>query len=293
MRQRRAAPTGPTGVVATTVWRRPTTSRLRDLLLRHQLVAFFALAYGVSWALLLACRTVLGVPQAAILIQTLGPTVAARILLTAEGGRPRYAAMRIRARTWRVPVRWYVIALVGIPAACLLAIVALPGGADALEHTAPAAMASTFLFYLVFGFFSGPLFEEPGWRGYALPRLQSMAGPLVGTLVLGILWGAWHLPQFLVPEWAAENGGSDPGTIGLFLLLVLTLAPLLTWVYNGTRGSLFLAMVTHSSINASLAIVPAFGPGPMVVGVVAFGVIAVVLIVATRGRLGYDAAVKL
>ena len=112
-------------------------------------------------------------------------------------------------------------------------------------------MASTFATFLVFGFFSGPLFEEPGWRGFALPRLEEARGPLVGTLILGVLWGAWHLPQFLVPEWAAQNGGSDPGTILAFLVLVLTLAPLMTWVYNRT-GSLFLTMVTHASINASL-----------------------------------------
>jgi membrane protease YdiL (CAAX protease family) len=151
-------------------------------------------------------------------------------------------------------------------------------------------MAATFAFYLVLGFFSGPLFEEPGWRGFALPRLELAHGPLVGTLILGVLWGAWHLPQFLVPEWAAQNGGSDLGTIAAFLLLVLTLSPLLTWVYNRT-GSLWMAMVTHAGINASLSIVPATSVAPMAVGIVAFGAISIALLIATRGRLGFDPAV--
>ena len=264
------------------------------LIRAHQLATYFVLAYAVSWGLLYACLVALRTDAAsAILIQTLGPTVAARIVLTAVGGRPKYRQMRLRARQWRVPLRWYLVALVGIPAACLAAVVALPGGLDALEHAAPLSMLGTYAFFMVAGFFSGPLFEEPGWRGFALPRLQTSMGPLAGTLVLGVLWGAWHLPQFLVPAWAAQNGGSDPGTIVLFLVLVVTLAPLLTWVYNRTGGSLFLAMLTHAGINASLSMIPAFRSGPMVVGVLAFGTIAITLIVTTRGRLGYNPAVEL
>ena len=175
---------------------------------------------------------------------------------------------------------------------CLGAVAMLPGGFGALQGASFSSMASTFAIFLVIGFFSGPLFEEPGWRGFALPRLERDRGPLVGTVILGILWGAWHLPQFLVPEWAAQNGGSDPATIAAFLVLVMTLSPVLTWVYNHT-GSLFLAMVTHASINASLAMVPVLPAGPMLVGIVAFGAISLVLVVATRGRFGYDARAPL
>ena len=254
----------------------------------HPLVAYFVLAYATSWGLLLVLGGLMGAPAAiVILVQTLGPTVAARIVLTTTGGKPAYLEMRRRSRIWRVPLRYYAVALVGVPAACLAATAVLPGGVDALRAAAAVTMTSTFLFYLVFGFFSGPLFEEPGWRGFALPRLEHDRGPLAGTVILGILWGAWHLPQFLMPEWAAQNGGSDAITIVLFLVLVMTLAPLLTWVYNRTGGSLWLAMVTHASINASLSIVPALPSGPMGVGVVAFGAISIALIVATRGRLGY------
>jgi uncharacterized protein len=53
----------------------------------------------------------------------------------------------------------------------------------------------------------GPLLEEPGWRGFALPRLQEKFGPLAGTIVLGLLWAAWHYPHYLMADWAAQNGG--------------------------------------------------------------------------------------
>jgi uncharacterized protein len=276
--------------VTTTTARLGGARRISVLIGAHPLVAFFALAYGVSWGILLVLYGSMHAPAAVvILVQTLGPTIAARIVLTAIGGDPAYREMRRGGRMWRVGVPWYAIAILGLPAACLGAVAVLPGGADALHGAAPGAMASTFAFYMVAGFFSGPLFEEPGWRGFALPRLEQARGPLVGTLILGALWAAWHLPQFLVPEWAAQNGGSDIGTIAAFLGLVMTLSPLLTWVYNRT-GSLWMAMVTHAGINASLAIVPASAAGPMVVGIVAFGAISIALLVTTRGRLGYDPA---
>lgn len=268
-------------------------SGIRETIRAHPIPAFFVLAYAVSWGLLLVLYGMMRAPAALVIfIQTLGPTIAARIVLTTIGGRVTYFEMRRRGRLWHVPFRWYLVALVGIPATCLGAVAVLPGGTGALQNASAGSMASSFAIFLVIGFFSGPLFEEPGWRGFALPRLERERGPLMGTLILGILWGAWHLPQFLVPEWAAQNGGSDLGTIAAFLVLVMTLSPLLTWVYNHT-GSLFLAMVTHASINASLSMVPVLPAGPMLVGVVAFGAISLVLVIATRGRFGYDAHVPL
>ena len=253
----------------------------------HPLPAFFLLAYGVSWGILLVLAGLLREP-AAIAIATVGPSVGAWVVLTATDGKPARDDLVRRVRLWRVRPRWYLVALVGIPAACLAAAAVLPGGADALATPSRAGMAVTFLAYLVLGFFSGPLFEEPGWRGFALPRLEVAHGPLGGTLLLGVLWGAWHLPQFLVPAWAAENGGADPLTVIEFLLLVVALSPLLTWVYNST-GSLWIAMVVHASINASLAAVPAPPGGPMLVGLGAFVAIDLALVAATRGHLGYDA----
>jgi membrane protease YdiL (CAAX protease family) len=274
--------------------RRGRLAGVPETIRAHPLPAFFALAYAVSWGILLVLYGMMRAPAAVVIfVQTLGPTIAARIVLTTIGGRVAYREMRHRGRLWRVPFRWYLLGLAVIPAACLGAVAVLPGGIGALQNASAGSIVSTFAFFLVFGFFSGPLFEEPGWRGFALPRLERDRGPLVGTLILGVLWGVWHLPQFLVPEWAAQNGGSDPATIAAFLVLVMTLSPVLTWVYNRT-GSLWLAMVTHASINASLSMGPVLpAAGPMLVGIVAFGAISLVLVITTRGRFGYDTQAQL
>ena len=111
-------------------------------------------------------------------------------------------------------------------------------------------------------------------------------GALRGTLLLGVMWSAWHLPQFLVPEWANENGGLSPILVVTFLLMVVAIAPIMTWLYNSTRGSLLLVMLAHSAINAALAVfvVPT---SALNVGLLGFGALSVVLILQTRGRLGY------
>lgn len=265
----------------------PGGATLAALIRRHPMIAFFALAYGFSWAMLLTLYGLLRLPAAlVILLQTLGPTLAALVtasVLEGPSGRRRLIA---RVRIWRVPRRWYLFALVAIPTVCLLAALALPGAFVGLSGQSAAKLAIEFLAFVIVGFVSGPLFEEPGWRGFALPHLQAQMGALRGTLLLGALWSAWHLPQFLVPEWAQENGGLSPTLVVTFLLMVVAIAPVLTWVFNRTNGSLFLAMLAHSSINAALAVF-VVATSALNVGLLAFGALSVLLIVATRGHLGY------
>ncbi len=265
----------------------PGVATLAALMRRHPMIAFFALAYGISWAMLLALYGLLGLPAAlVILLQTLGPTLAALVMagiLEGPAGRSRLLA---RVRIWRVARRWYLFALVGIPVVCILAALVLPGAFVGLGDASAVKLGIEFLVFMVVGFFSGPLFEEPGWRGFALPHLQAQMGALRGTLVLGVLWAAWHLPQYLVPEWADENGGLDPMLVATFLLMVVAIAPIMTWLFNRTRGSLLLVMLAHASINAALAVF-VVASSALNVGLLALGALSVLLIVATRGRLGY------
>ena len=259
-----------------------------SLVRSHPLVAFFTLAYGISWAMLLVLYGLLGLPAAlVILLQTLGPTLAALAVTGILEGRAGQRRLLARIRIWRVARRWYLFALVGIPAACVLAALALPGAVVGLDGQPAVKVAIEYLVLIVVGFWSGPLFEEPGWRGFALPRMEAGMGALRGTLVLGVMWAAWHLPQYLVPEWADQNGGLDPVLVAAFLLMVVGISPVLTWVYNRTGGSLFLAMLAHASINASL-IALVVASSALAVGLLAFGGLSVLLIVATRGRLGYE-----
>ena len=100
---------------------------------------------------------------------------------------------------WRVKLRWYLFVFVGIPVIAVLSVVVIPGvlgSFEGLGALAPLSLLGIFVYVLFLG---GALGEEPGWRGLRSPRLQSVHGPLLGTLILGALWGLWHLPLFFTP----------------------------------------------------------------------------------------------
>jgi membrane protease YdiL (CAAX protease family) len=137
--------------------------------------------------------------------------------------------------------------------------------------------------------------EEPGWRGFALPRLQARYGPLAGTLILGFLHSFWHLVAFFTPL-------LGPFTISRFLAFMLTGmagAVIFTWIFNNTRASILLAMLVHGASNAAtqvlVRVIPMDEPlsgwlqilVPDWLNVIAFGLAAILLVLLTRGRLSY------
>jgi membrane protease YdiL (CAAX protease family) len=96
--------------------------------------------------------------------------------------------------------------------------------------------------------------EEPGWRGFALPRLQERFGPVPGSLILGLLHGLWHLPLFVYTGGPVAQGPFDLSTFVLYTLLLGTVMTIIwTWVYNNTGGSILLAVLLHSAFNATSA----------------------------------------
>jgi uncharacterized protein len=145
-----------------------------------------------------------------------------------------------------------------------------------------------FFYIVVLG---GPLFEEPGWRGFALPRLQRRSAPVAAAVVLGILWAIWHATEYLDPEFARANGGLTLSGAGVFLLAAVCFSIIIAWVFNHTGGSILIAILLHGSINFSQGLTSDLFPkaafnevGP----VAAFTVTALIIVVATRGRLGYS-----
>jgi uncharacterized protein len=198
---------------------------------RHPLIGYFLLANGLSWLILLGLGGLLNLPVAlVVLLFTVGPTAAAVIMTAVVDGRTGLRRLLRRVVLWRVGLRWYLVALLGIPLVLLLATLLLPGALASFRPVSPVHVLVTYVIVFVLaGIPGGALLEEPGWRGFALPRLQAQLGPLGGTLLLGVLWGVWHLPQYvLVPAWAAESGGLNPASVGAFLLMVLALAPIMT-----------------------------------------------------------------
>lgn len=263
----------------------------RGLLARHPVALFFVLAYGFSWFAELLLFGLLGLSAAlTVPLITFGPTVAAIVMTAAVEGRPGLSRLWRSIRLWRVERRWYAAVLVLIPLFYLVGTLLLPGALASYGPDSIIRLLITWLIVLVVGgVIGGPLGEEPGWRGFALPRLQAQLGPLGGTLLLGLLWAGWHFPQFLMPEWASQNGGLSAATILIFVGTVLAIAVILTWIYNHTGSSVLVAIIAHSSVNTSQAVLNPLFPAVNtdLNGLIGFGLLAILILVATQGRLGY------
>lgn len=282
---------------------------LRNLIIGHPMISFFVIAFGLSWIawtpyvvsenglglVPFAFPEVLGTSQLLGMLPGayLGPITAAFLVIAITDGKPGLRGWVKRLSKWRVNWRWYVVCLAGVPAALIITTIPFAG----LEnmHLPAASVLIVFIPGLVLQILTTGLAEEPGWRDFALPRLQPRFGPLRGNLILGPLWGAWHLPLFLT-EW----GGYPDVTwlrVGEFVLSCIAISIAMTWVFNRTGESLPLAMLMHVSINNYHSILAA-SIFPTVAGLgisarvtlIAFGAAAIVLIMATRGRLGYRPA---
>lgn len=262
------------------------------LLRRYPLTAFFAIAVLFSWAVIIGVLA-LGLPTTfwVILGITLGPTVAALTMTGVLEGWPGIRRLLGRLLLWRVGPVWYLIVLLGVPLIFILGTVFLPGAAASFDPLTPDAwLKYPWLFVLII-FVGGPLFEEIGWRGFALPRLEPRFGPLAGTIILGLLWAAWHYPQYMMPDWAAQNGGFNPTAVAVFTLGVLPLTVLISWVFNNTRGSLLIAVLLHATANTFSVYIGQLFPSEAASQTnvfLGFGITAILIIVLTRGRLNFD-----
>jgi uncharacterized protein len=208
---------------------------LKSFVKRHPVVAYFVLAYALTWVLapLLTISLLLGV------VGLMMPAVAAIVVIALTEGRPGLQSLGRRLKLWRVGLRWYVIAL-GLPVLLSAIVVALSIllGAPAQFEFGPVSLITMIVFVLVVG-------EEIGWRGYALPKLLQSHSAVVASLILGVLWGGWHLPTFFIP------GAPQAGIPFIAFLLFTTGASVLfTWLYLHTRGSLLIATLFHGAINS-------------------------------------------
>ena len=256
------------------------------LMKRHPLIAFWVLAYALSWWPWLLYRLHLfPFPLLAT-----GPALAALLLTGIMGGGAGTKAFLLRLLQWRARPSWYL--------AIFLVPVVIWGGAVLLNVLlgAPAPTVAQlagwptlvlgFLIYLI-NPLAGPLGEEPGWRGFALPRLQAKRSALVASLILAVFWAGWHLPLIL--------SGLTPWPI---LLSFVPLAILFTWVYNGTMGSLFIAVVFHAAFDALGDYVYPLFTGPdllrnyVLIAVVASVVALLVVLVTGPARLSRAPATR-
>jgi uncharacterized protein len=271
-----------------------TPSRITTTAKAFPLAAYFVLAYALSWLILVpAGLGLLPDSSAAVLVwlPPFGPAVAAFIVTALIGGRPAVGQLLRRLVQWRVGIRWYLLVLIGIPLIELVGAFAVLGTVplEDLAKNWPVIFTGYPIYVLYVAIFTG-MGEEPGWRGFALPRLQERHGPLLATAVLAVVWGMWHLPNVLFGGWTGLS-------FSLWLAQCLASAFIYTWVYNRTGGSILMAALLHGAINGSSGLITGLLPGfndalnvPLYsADALAFTIAAVVLVVATRGRLGYRA----
>ena len=226
--------------------------RLSSAAKRRPLTAFFLLTFALSWAFEIPL-VVLGDGIAGTrgfvlnLLAANVPSALAIVLTAVVLGRGALRKLLGRVLIWRVNPLWYLVVLA--PAALaggMVALNALMGG-PAMGVSVPLLTAVIMLaFFIVPGSAMG---EEIGWRGYALPRLQSGRSALGASLILGAIWGIYHLPLYFTGQ-----AGRPLGLFPLFVISTIALSVIITWMYNSTGGSLLLVVLIHATFNLPLTL---------------------------------------
>ena len=216
---------------------------LNSVVKRWPGVAYCVLVYGLLGILFVAVRWLIPQvpPTVALLIGSWLPNIAGVLVTGLAEGRPGLLRLFRRLVSWRVSFGWYCAALF-LPAASVLLAVGWhvlrgnpPPSAMAIDMLLPNAALNLIL---------GPLGEELGWRGTLLPRLRLRTGVFAAGLVVGLIWGPYHLPAWLM------SGMPQVGMpIPAFLLSTVALSIFLAWLYERTGGSLLVTCLAHWAIN--------------------------------------------
>jgi membrane protease YdiL (CAAX protease family) len=225
------------------------------------LLKFFLLTYAATWICFISVVAA-RIPSSTapgyllVLLGAYAPSLVALSLTARDEGGRGVRLLLGRVVQWQVAARWYLFAA-GYMAAVKLTVALLH---RALTSAWPRFGAEPWYIILLAIVFSTPFQagEEIGWRGYALPRLAGRFGIRLASLLLGLVWAFWHLPQFFIVE--TDTYGQS---FFVFALQVVALSVAIAWLWARTGGSLLLPMLLHSAVNNSKDIVPSATPGAM------------------------------
>jgi membrane protease YdiL (CAAX protease family) len=266
------------------------------LVARHPVAAFLGISYAVAWATAVpwfrAWTDILpfDLPMWGSLGTIFGVALAAVLVVAASDGRAGVRDLARRSLRWRVGVRWYLLAVLGLPVVALVGAIALYGAATLAALTDDWHLLFTSVLpvlLLQLALFQWA--EEVGWMGFLQARLQDRHGPLKASLLVTVPFALWHLPDLFAQAGLAT---------ALIFLPVLAAAHLcarvvLGWLYNATGASVLLVAVFHASFDATVngAGLGQLIPGPngtaLVLATGAMILAAVGLVVATKGQLAY------
>jgi uncharacterized protein len=210
----------------------------------RELILYFLLAYGISlilWLPMLYENSHHHLSIVLLCIGTFGPTLAALI------------TQRISVGNWKAVRLWTGLKNLAIGVASGGALVLLAAFTTAFFMTRSGfdhwRLPALLQIFTLFGpnLLGGPLGEEAGWRGYALPRLQSRFSPVVSSLLLGFLWANWHLPLILAHVYNI--------TWWQFVTMTMAASVFLTYCYNKSKGSTPAAIIVHGLYNVGTGVI--------------------------------------
>jgi membrane protease YdiL (CAAX protease family) len=217
----------------------------------------------------------------------IGPLLAVIIVTSATEGSSGVRKIFRSLFNWQVNIRWW--------AASVLLLAGLFGLATLLDNlagrSAPDPSAGIYLnggstVLVILLLLVGSFGEEPGWRGFALPRLQEGRSPMKATLILTLVWWLWHLPTYwtLPLTMDAVQQYGFMAAFGIQFVVLLALGTLCTWVFNGSGGSVLMPVMLHASWNFWSG---AFGQDAAMLLLPLFLLTTIVVGIATKGKLGY------
>jgi len=212
----------------------------------RSIALFLVLTFGIAWGILAAFiffpETMVSLfgeitgQHPLFYLAVWAPAIAAFIVILRLSGLNGLRLYLSRALIWRCLWEWYAFLLLGVPLV-FFAGSFLKGNLS--EVAFPFASASAFLVALVFIAIKGPV-EEFGWRGLALPLLQRKMAPIWAALTIGVIWGFWHTPAFLLSGTEQSAWSFLP-----FFMGTIALSVIVTPLFNASRGSIFLPALFH------------------------------------------------
>jgi uncharacterized protein len=272
---------------------------LLRILARSPVASFMVIGLGAGF-LTAAIRPIadaeilpFGLPLHGLLGGVLGVGLGAFLVTAALEGRAGVVDLAQRSVRWRVPVRWYLVALFTVPVGATLLSLGIYGP-QALASPAGgwprvlAEVAAVFLLQLVLF----QLAEEIGFTGFLQHHLQDRYHPMKLTLYVALLWAVWHVPDHFAEEgWGVEALISAPVVFAIELVSLFFARALFVWFYNVTGSSVLLVAIFHASFDAAINqlpddVVPASNTARFLIFSATIVLPATVVIIATKGRLG-------
>lgn len=248
---------------------------MASLVARRPVLAYAVLTFAISWGGVILAIGGTGALQTApaedrrfaiaVLAMIAGPSLSAVLLTALLEGPAGLRRLAARGLKWRVGRRWYAAALATAPVLWMATLVVLSRVSPGFESgvaTAkdPAARVTVGLAAAV----AAGVFEEIGWTGFAIPHLRRRRSAVATGLIVGALWGMWHLLTNVL--WAVRLSAGDlplsiflPVSVaGLLVGYLTAFRVLMVWVYDRT-GSLLVAMLMHVSLTACVLILDPVG----------------------------------